>query len=366
MRLIAASGLAALALCAGATSTGGATGGWCRAPQPASWHRVLTRSVVTLSRHASLLPIVGAHDGRSFFAQLYSPAYSGVVRIDARTSRITSIRRFPDPARDQADGSFDGRWLVWNEYHSLSDFGDFTTFAWDSRTGALRQIGAATRSPRGGFWDSPWRQPDVRDGLATWTQGSGPDGETSVHLYDIADHSDRIVHRGHAQGSFFVAGLSVVWPESLVRGAPSRMLAVNARTGKAVAPPRALARLRGISALFTDGATIAYPSAKFTSLWWARSLRSEPQRVFRAKPGYNHVDNSVRVSGRYFLFSSEGAAYVADTRAHRYMLLGGVGVAIDPHALVISSWTRGKALHPKNRIMFVPVRSLPPLARCAG
>jgi hypothetical protein len=176
MRVAAASGLAALALCAGATPPGGATGGWCRAPQPASWQRVLAHSVVAVSRHASVLPIVGAGDGRSFFAQLDSSGCSGVVRIDARTSRVTPIRRFPAPAHDQADGSFDGRWLVWNEYHSLSDFDDFTTFAWDSRTGALRQIGGATRGPGGGFWFSPWRQPDVRNGLATWAQGSGPDG----------------------------------------------------------------------------------------------------------------------------------------------------------------------------------------------
>jgi len=366
MRLMALSGLAALVLCAGATATGRATGGWCRAPQPASWHRALARSVVALSRRASVLPIVGAHDGHSFFAQLYSPGYSGVVRVDARTSRVTRIRRFPDPVNDQADGGFDGRWLVWNEYHSLSGFSDFTTFAWDSRTGALLQIGAATRDPSGKFWDSPWRQPDVRQGLATWTQGSGPDGEADVHVYDLASGADRVVRHGHAQGSFFVAGPTVVWPESLTPGAGTRMLAIDAHTGNAVAAPPALAGLRGISALFTDGTTIAYPSAKFTSLWWAQTLRRKPRLVFKARRGYHYVDNSVRVSGRYFLFSSEGAAYVADTRVHRYMLLGGAGVAIDRRALIVSSWTKGKALHPKNRIMFVRLRSLPRLARCVG
>src|SRR5436190_971483 len=225
----------------------GTTAGWCRAPQPASWRSVLASHVVSLSRRAAVLPIVGAGDGRSFFAQLYSPAFSGVVRIDARTSHVTRIRRFPSARNDQADGGFDGRWFVWNEYHSLSDyFADFTTFAWDSRAGGVIQIGAATRSPSGEFWPSGWRQPDVRAGFATWSQGTGPNGEGEVHAYDLAHGVDRVVRHGHVQGSFFVAGPKVVWPESLTRGAWTKMLAADPRTGTAVRPPRALARLRGI------------------------------------------------------------------------------------------------------------------------
>jgi hypothetical protein len=319
---------------------------------------VLAGHVVSLSRRASVLPIVGAGDGRSFFAQLYSPAFSGVVRIDARTSRVTRIRRFPNAHDDQADGSFDGRWLVWNEYHSLSDFDDFATLAWDSRTKRVTQIGSAAH------WSSGWRQPDVRDGLATWSQGSGPDGETEVHVYDLRRGTDRIVRRGHAQGSFFVAGPKVVWPESPARGAWTRMLAANPRTGARVPTPPALAGLRGVSALFSDGKTIVYPSAKFTALWWAPSLRAKPQLVFKPKRRLGYVDNSVRVAGRYFLFSSERSAYVGDGRTRRYMLLGGDGVAIDGRALIVSSWTKGKTLHPRNRIMFVPLRALPRLGPC--
>ena len=342
----------------------GTTAGWCRAPQPASWRSVLARHVVSLSRRAAVLPIVGGGDGRSFFAQLYSPAFSGVVRINARTSRVTRIRRFPSARNDQADGSFDGRWFIWNEYHSLSDlFADFTTFAWDSRSGRVTQIGAAKRDPDGQFWPGIWRQPDVRGGLATWTQGSRPDGESEVHVFDLVKGVDRIVRHGHAQGSFLVAGPTVVWPESLAPGQWTRLLAANPRTGASVPPPPALAGLRGISALFTDGSALAYPSAKFTSLWWAPSLSARPVRVF--KPAGDYVDNGVRIAGRYLTFSVTGRSYLVDTRVRRYMLLGGDGVAIDRRALIVSSWTKRKALHPRNRIMFVPIRSLPRLRRCA-
>ena len=252
----------------------GAPPRWCRAPQPGSWRSALASHVVTLSRRVAVLPIVGAGDGRSFFAELYSPGFSGVARVDARTSHVTRIRRFPSARDDQADGSFDGRWFVWNEYHSLSGFDDFTTFAWDSHTGAVTQIGGATPNPAGGFWPSGWRQPDARAGFVTWTQGSGPDGEGDVHVYDLAAGVDRIVRHGHPQGPFFVAGPTVVWPESLAPGAWTRMLAADPRTGAAVATPPALGRLRGISALFTDGRRLAYPSAKFLSLWWARRTGS--------------------------------------------------------------------------------------------
>jgi hypothetical protein len=286
------------------------------------------------------------------------------VRIDARTSRVTQIRRFPSARNNQASGSFDGRWFVWNEYHSLSDFfADFTTFAWDARTGKTTQIGAAEKGPNGHFWASPWRQPDVRDGLATWTQGADPNDRTEVHVYDLAGRNGRVVRAGHAQGSF-LAGPIVVWPESPAPGAATRMLAADLWTGARVSPPRAIRRLRGISALFTDGRAFAYPSAKFTSLWWSPSPRRAPQRIFNASPPATYVDNSVRVAGRYLIFSSTGRGYLADTRSRRYMNLGGDPIAIDRKTLIVSTWTHGKSLHPRNRIMFVPLRSLPPLGRC--
>jgi hypothetical protein len=358
--------VAALVLCSGAAATSGASR-WCRAPTPASWKRTLVKSVVSLSRHVSMQPTVGAGDGRTFFAELYTPGFSGVVRIDARSGHVTRIRAFPNARNDQADGSFGGRWFVWNEYHSLEDFNDFTVFAWDARTRRVTQIGAARHDAQGGFWPSGWRQPDVRGSFATWTQGTGPNGEGEVHVYDLARGVDRVVRRGHPQGSFFVAGPKVVWSESLVRGQETQFLAADPRTGGSVGTPQALTGLRGVSALFTDGRVIAYPTAKFKALWWAPSLAARPAFVFKPKPGYHYLDNSVRVGGRYFLFSSEGHYYVADGRARRYMDLGAGndGVAVDKRALVVVHWAPGKRLHPKGVESFVPLRSLPRLSRCA-
>ncbi len=103
--------------------------GWCKAPADAAWKRALAGGLVALSRRASVVSWALAGDGRTFFASVYSRRISGVVRVDAASSAVTVIKRFADPRTDQADGSFDGRWLVWDEYHSLFGSDDFTTWS---------------------------------------------------------------------------------------------------------------------------------------------------------------------------------------------------------------------------------------------
>ena len=338
---------------------------WCEARSSVSWQRVLARHVVSLSRTTSLVPWTLAHDGRSFFATVYSSRFSGVGRIDAPTGRRTEIKRFPEATSDQADGAFDGRWLVWNEYHSLTSFDDFTTWAWDSRSGRVRQIGAATPAPDGEFWPSPWRSPDVRDGIATWVQGTGPGGLTEVHVYDLRAGRDSVVHRGHAQGSFLIAGRRVVWPESPSQGTATRMYVASALTRRQMVPPRALRALRGVSGLATDGHRIAYPNESYTGIWWAPALDRGPLRLVTAR-GYDHVDNSVQIGGRYIGFGIQPRVLVADTKARRYVVITGRGgwTRIDSTSLLVLYATPSHGLDARARIAFVPLRDLPPIPAC--
>src|ERR1035437_9576152 len=149
---------------------------WCKAKPNSAWKRVLRGRVVPLSRRVSIGPIALANDGRSFYAEIYSKGYSGVVKINALSGRYIKIKRFSDPVNYQVSGDFDGRWLVWAEYHSLYDYlSDFTVWSWDSRTGLLRRIGRAKRSPSGKFWPSAWQAPVAHEGYAAWQQGAGPD-----------------------------------------------------------------------------------------------------------------------------------------------------------------------------------------------
>lgn len=339
---------------------------WCKARPSAAWHQVLSRHIVPLSRTTSLVPWTLAHDGRSFFATVYSPAFSGVARISATNALMTKIRAFPEPDNDQADGAFDGRWLVWNEYHGFTSFNDFTTWAWDSHTHELRQIGATTRGPDGQFWEGPWRQPDVRRGIATWVQGSGPDDLADVHVFDLRTGLDRIIHSGHGQGSILLAGHLVAWPESLARGAETRMQVASALTGDPVLIPPALRTIYGVSGLATDGRRIAYPNGSYTSLWWSPTLQTRPQKIVTTR-GANHIDNSVQIAGRYIGFGIQPRVFVGDTRTHRYLkITDHLGwTRIDHRSLLVLYGTGSTQLDAVAPIAFVPLRDLPPMPACS-
>lgn len=326
---------------------------------------MLSRHIVALSKTTPLVPLAIASDGRSFFAEVYSKAFSGVASIAAKTGALTRIKAFPDPRFDQAWAAVDGRWLVWNEYHGFDSFNDFTTWAWDTRTRKLTQIGAATHGPRGRFWDSPWRGPDVRAGMAAWVQGVGPDQLGDVHTYDLRRGRDLVVREGHPGGAFLLDHRIVVWAEASAPGVPTRMHAASAVTGAHVGVARALQTLRNVTGLHTDGRRIAYPDARYKSLWWAPAPGAEPHEVVPTRH-LHHVDNSVQVGGGYVAFGIYPSFFIADTRLHRYVEVsnrGGFGW-VNSAALLLSYGTTKKVLHPVLRTAFVPLRDLPPMPAC--
>jgi hypothetical protein len=196
-------------------------------------------------------------------------------------------------------------------------------------------------------------------------QGVGPDGLTAVHVHDLRSGRDLVVRQGHAQGSFLLAGRLVAWPESSTRGAETKMYVASALTGAALAAPRALRRLRGVSGLATDGRRIAYPNDAFRSLWWAPSLHSKPQEIVAAR-GLNYIDNSVQIGGRYIGFGMQPRIFVADTKTHRYLELTGHGgyTEVDRTALLVTYAKSSKALDAPARMTFVPLRELPPMPAC--
>jgi hypothetical protein len=314
----------------------------------------------------SLVPWTLAHDGRSFFATVYSPSFSGVARISATKKTLTRIKSFPDPSEDQADGAFDGRWLVWNEYHGFDDFNDFTVWVWDSRSGQVRQIGGATRGPDGRFWTSSWRQPDVRGGIATWAQGSGPDQLAQIHAYDLRTNVDRIVRTGHGLDPFLLAGRLVAWPERPLPAAQARMYVASALTGRRVLTPPPLRGLRDVFGLVTDGRRIAYPDGPYRSLWWSSSLRAAGREIVAAR-GADHIDNSVQIGGRYIGFGMQPRLFVGDTRTQRYVEIGHHGgyTRIDSRSLLVLYATASKQPDAVAPIAFVPLRDLSPMPACS-
>jgi hypothetical protein len=326
---------------------------------------MLSRHVVAVSRTTPMVPLALAHDGRSFFASVYSRSFSGVGQIDARTGHLAKIKAFPNPKFNQAWAALDGRWLVWNEYHDFSGFNDFTTWAWDTHARKLTSLGSATRGPNGQFWDSPWRGPDVRDGTATWVQGVGPDQLADVHSYDLRTGHDLVVREGHPAGAFLLDHHILVWSEASLPGIPTRMHAASALTGDPVPLPRALRTLRNVFGLQTDGQRIAYPDAPYKSLWWSPTPGATPYEVVGTRH-LQHVDNSVQVGGRYVAFGIDPGVFVADTHLRRYAQVstrGGLAL-VNSTALLVSYGPTKKVLHPLLRMALVRLHDLPPMPAC--
>lgn len=325
---------------------------------------MLDRGLVGLSRRASIVPLALANDGRSFFAEIYTKTYSGVVRIDATSSRYTKIKRFSNPSRDQALGSSDGRWFVWTEYHSLSNPDDFTVWSWDSRTGQSKQIGAAPRSRNGQFLPSAWQAVVALDGYATWEQGSGSNNLGDIHVTNLRTGRGRVVRRGHVGGPFLVNGPLVAWPESMKPGALTIMRAAEAKTGRLITTPPALRSLRGGLVPVTDGRVIAYATDTWRSLWWSPSLKVAPRRVYTAPKG-NFIENWVHVAGRYVSFTVWPKAYLADASRGRYMEINAGGdTHLGAKSLALGKPPKIKKLHAINDIVFLPLKSLPPIPPC--
>jgi hypothetical protein len=357
---------AVLASASAAAPAATTRGVWCEARSSVAWQRTLSHHIVSISRTTPLVPLALARDGRSFFATVYSKRFSGVAEIDAGTGRLTKIKAFPNPDLSQAGGAFDGRWLVWNEYHGFTSFDDFTTWAWDAKTRKVLRLGAATRSPGGQFWESPWREPDVRGGTATWVQGVGPDQLGEVHSYDLRSGRDLVVRHGHPAGAFLLDHHVLVWAEAPAPGVPTRMHAASALTGAPLPLPRALRRLRNVTGLQTDGRRIAYPDAHYRSLWWSSSPDSNPYEAVGTRH-LDHVDNSVQVGGRYVGFGIQPRVFVGDTKRRRYVEITAHGgwTRVNGRSLLVLYATGVKALHSHAPIAFVPLRELPPMPACS-
>ena len=96
---------------------------WCKEPASNAWNKVLVSHVVALSRRAAVTPLAVADDGHSFYAVLDSSRYSGIVKIDAGTSRYKEIQRISRPSMFKAEGTANGRWFVWADRSRLSKVG---------------------------------------------------------------------------------------------------------------------------------------------------------------------------------------------------------------------------------------------------
>jgi hypothetical protein len=321
--------------------------GWqrfCAAPAGASLRAALQRPV-PVSLQDEVVPLGSSGDGRMAYVSTWTPQFSGVAALDLATGQLRRIRAFPDPATDQADGSSSGRWLAWEETHSLQSLDGFTVYAWDSVTGQLRRLGHSLPGPQGTPWPSPWHAPAVSGQYAAWAQGYGPGGEVEVMLANLATGKVSVVRRGHNQPPFFAGGL-LVWPESDRPGAQTTLHAVSLRTGRAAVLPAVLRAVHGTEFVATDGTRTAYFNPGLTALYYSPAQNQPARVVLRLTAGTDFADLAIAPGS--LAWTTTKATYLASTRT-------GVFTQVTPQYgdatgagqdLIISDAPGEKAAHP--------------------
>ncbi|MGH7877290.1 MAG: hypothetical protein ACRENM_06420, partial [Candidatus Dormibacteraceae bacterium] len=188
-----------------------------------------------------ILPFAPGSDSSTFFGELDSSSWSGVVSVAVPSGTITHIRAFSHPEAsanpffgDGSDsvygGGFDGRWLVW----SVSNYGsnDWQIWAWDSLTNRSALIATASL---------PIAEPVVSDGRAAWVQAN-QGGIGVVHLYTLATRQDQVLAT-HASAPAVFWGPDLIWQAVDVPPQSGHLVMVAAASGTAVAVPGPLASI---------------------------------------------------------------------------------------------------------------------------
>ncbi len=317
---------------------------FCAAP-PGARLRAALRRPVQASLHGEIIPLGLSADGRTAYVSAWTPGFAGVAALRLATGQLRPIRAFPHPAADQADGSAAGRWLVWEETHSLQSLDGFTVYAWDSATGRLRRLGHSLRGRGGMPWPSPWHAPAVSGNYAAWAQGYGPGGEVEVLLANLATGQISVVRRGHAQPPFFDGNL-LVWPESDQPGAQTTLHALSLSTGRPAVLPAALRTVHGTAFVVTDGTRTAYLNPGLTALYYSPAQDQPAQVVLRLKAGVDFADLAIAPGA--LAWATTRATYLGSTRTGGYArVTREYGDATGAAAgMLISDAPAGKSAHP--------------------
>ncbi len=267
------------------------------------------------SGNEELVPLGIGANGRTGYVSAWTPGFSGVAAVDTVTGGLRPILRFADPATDQADGAWGGRWLVWAQTSSLQSLDAFTIYGWDSASGRLVRLGHSLASPGGLPWPSPWHAPAVRGGYAAWAQGYGPAGLVQIRLADLRTGQVTVVAEGHLQAPFFDGPL-LVWPESSRPGALTTLRAYSLTSRRTAMLPPVLRPVAGTDFVAADGTRTAYLSPSLTKLYYSASPDRRARVVLRLPPGTQFT--GLEIGHDTLAWTTTAATFVADTVTGSY------------------------------------------------
>ncbi len=298
------------------------------------------------SLRAELVPLGVSATGRTAYVSAWTSRFSGVAALSLATGALRPIQRFGDPATDQADGAWGGRWLVWAQTYSLHSLDAFAIFGWDSATGRLLRLGRSINGPAGSPWPSPWHPPAVSGQFAAWAQGYGPAGLVQIRLADLRTGRVTVIRHGHVQAPFFDGSL-LVWPESDRPGSITALRAYDtAARGPAPLPP-VLRAVRGTDFVAADGTRTAYFSPDLTGLFYSPAP-DRPARVVLRLPAGTEFANLAMGPG-VLAWTTTAATYLASTATGSYAQVTpryGYAVTGPGPAVLVSGAPASKAAHP--------------------
>ena len=277
----------------------------------------MKRSVARTTRVATY-PMAMSTDGSRMFVSTYGHDFSGVAELVVASGKLHPIHAYAHPDRYQAGGAFDARYLVWFEHHSLYGLDDFTAYSYDTRGKVLRVIGQAHTDARGNFYPSPWQDPVASAGYAAFALGVGVRGLTEVMGVELATGKSKVLRRGHAQAPIMIA-TTVIWPESVAKGAETTLRAVDVRTGKTVGLSPVLRAVHGTPVLVGDGTRFAYLDPSGHELFYSPAPGTPAKSVLRLDHAEQFQD--LGMAAHTLVWITTDATYVADTRTGSYARL---------------------------------------------
>jgi len=272
--------------------------------------------VVPGSLDAEVVPLGVVASGRTGYVSVWSRSFSGVAALNLRSGAISPISRFADPGKDQADGAWGGKWLVWEETSSLQSLDNFTVYGWDAASGRVIRLGHSITGPHGTAWPSPWHAPAVNGSYAAWAQGYGPGGLVRISLADLRTGHVTVVAEGHLQAPFF-AGDLLVWPASGRPGAETSLHAYSLSAHAPVRLPAVLRPVRGTDFVVSDGTRTAYLNAGLTELSYSPAPGSSARVMLKLPAGSEF--SGLGLGAGLVTWSTTAATYAASTSTGSYV-----------------------------------------------
>lgn len=279
----------------------------CAIETPSSWRGLITASTVHLPGDSRTIPFATGTTPDQFFAEVYSPTFSGVAAVTAPGGGLRRIRAFSNPATDQAyAGEFDGRWLVWVVQRSLQDWNDWEIWAWDSTTNSSFQIAAAPRVD-GHTIPGPDIEPVVGNGVAAWIQAN-ESGFGDVHIYALLDRHDTVVDT-HATTPVTLWGSNILWMHLDVVGQSGHFEMVDS-AGHRLTVHGPLASVSRATYVAIAPDLVAWTDGH--SLWMYRSGQTIPSLAFQT------AEDSVQfigIAGDLITWDGQSGPAALDTRS---------------------------------------------------